>query len=49
MIDTFFNGLGALFVINLLAWLQFLVLAFVVFGCIYAFVSAIRFLFGINY
>jgi hypothetical protein len=44
----FSNGLGAVFVINLLAWLQMLGIGLLVFGAIYGFVIAINRLFGMH-
>lgn len=44
--SNFFNGLGAVFVINLLAWFQALAVGLVVFGAVYGFVLAIRLAFN---
>jgi hypothetical protein len=46
MISNFANGLGAVFVINLLWWLVALGIGFTVFGALYGFVLAIRLLFN---
>jgi len=47
MID-FQNGLGAVFALNLLAWMQSLGIALLVFGAIYGFVCAIRLLIPVD-
>jgi len=48
MIDTFFNGIGAVFVLNLLSWLQSLGIMLLVFGLMYGFLVAIRVMFSMH-
>jgi len=48
MIANFYNGMGAVFVLNVLAWLESLAISLVVFGAIYGFVCAIRILFSLR-
>jgi len=45
MIDSFSNGMGAVFVLNLMAWMQLLAMTIVVFGAVIGFAYAFRSLF----